>query len=134
MAAGDVTVRHRNDLEILTHAADQLAGVIGQVEEFLQEAKTTVGAGRVVETAGLIHSDLLRTKDAVEDELVAWVLDCERCGRPMHWVPGDGCDLGRWAHSEPALSDHRPGLGPVLASGLPPPAGVGVGEGVAEVR
>src|SRR6266511_3797850 len=29
---------------------------------------------------------------------------CERCGRRVHWVPGDGCSLGHWAHAE-ACSD-----------------------------
>jgi hypothetical protein len=47
---------------------------------------------------------------ACEDVLVAFVLDCVRCGRRFHWVPGEGCTLGHWAHSEPAPDNHRPRL------------------------
>ena len=57
-----------------------------------------------------MHSDLLRTKDALEDELEEFVLDCQRSGLRVHWVPGDGCRLDHWSHAEPAPNDHQPRL------------------------
>jgi hypothetical protein len=59
-----------------------------------------------MEAARMMASDLLRSKHAIEDELVAFVLDCNRCGRRVHWVFGEGCDLGHWAHAEPTLHNH----------------------------
>jgi hypothetical protein len=55
-------------------------------------------------------SDLQRTKHEAEDVLVAFVLDCNRCGRRVHWVPGESCELGHWAHAEPAPDNHAPRL------------------------
>jgi hypothetical protein len=49
-----------------------------------------------------------RTKHAAEYVLVAFVLDCQRCGQRVHWIPGEVCSLGHWAHAEPAPMDHRP--------------------------
>ncbi len=76
----------------------------------MAEARDHHADGLVMGAARKMHSELLRTKHAVEDELVAWVLDCERCGRRVHLVPGEGCALGHWAHAEPAPIDHPPRL------------------------
>jgi hypothetical protein len=51
-------------------------------------------------------SDLLRTKHALENEIVAVILDCSRCGRRVHWCRAKGSELGHWAHAEPAPDDH----------------------------
>ena len=64
----------------------------------------------VMPRPGKMASDLLRTKHEAEDVLVAFVLDCSRCGRRVHWVPGEGCELGHWAHADPAPEDHPPRL------------------------
>jgi len=74
------------------------------------EARDYHAGAKVMVAARSMHSALLRTKHAVEDELVAFVLDCSRCGRRVHWIPGEGCALGHWAHAEPAPDDHRPRL------------------------
>ena len=50
-------------------------------------------------------SDLMRSKHAAEDVLVAFVLDCNRWGRRVRWVRGEECALGHWAHAELALDD-----------------------------
>ncbi len=76
----------------------------------MDEARDSGSPAPVVAAARRMHSDLLRTKHAAEDVLVAFVLDCSRCDRRVHWVPGEGCELGRWAHSEPAPKDHWPRL------------------------
>jgi hypothetical protein len=55
-----------------------------------------------------MHSNLLRTKHATEDVLVAFVLDCSRCGRRVHGVTGEGCVLGHRAHAEPAPAEYKP--------------------------
>jgi hypothetical protein len=44
------------------------------------------------------------------DLLVAFVLDCSRCARRVHWIPGEGSEFGHWAHAEPAPGDHGPRL------------------------
>jgi hypothetical protein len=64
----------------------------------------------LMEAARMMASNLMRTKHEAEDVLVAFVLDCSRCGRRVHWVPGEGCELGHWAHAEPAPKDHAPSL------------------------
>jgi len=69
------------------------------------EARDHDADAAVMEAARVMHSDLLRSKHAAEDVLVAFVRDCNRCGRRVHWVPGEGCDLGHWAHAEPAPED-----------------------------
>jgi hypothetical protein len=89
--------KHRSDLKILTDAADQLAGMA---------PRWTGSSKRPKPLPALVG--LLRWP--VEDVLVAFVFDCERCGRRVHWVPGDGCALGHWAHAEPAPDDHQPRL------------------------
>ncbi len=68
----------------------------------VQEARVRQPDSGVMAAARSMHSELLRTKHAIEDDLVTWILNCERCGRRVHWVPGEGCELGHWAHAEPA--------------------------------
>src|SRR5437764_5106155 len=81
-------------LPILLGTARQLAKLCRGAAALVQEARD---AGHqddaVIAAARLMHSDLLRTKHAVEDELVTWVLDCSRCGRRVHWVVGEGCEI-----------------------------------------
>ncbi len=76
----------------------------------VQEARVRQAGNVVMAAAQQMHSELLRTKHAVEDELVTWALDCSRCGRRVHWVPGVGCAWPLGAHSEPAPSDDQPRL------------------------
>src|SRR4051794_2988799 len=94
-----------NDLKTLIRTARRLAGLVAQAEALVEEAREV--RGPVLEAARVMHSDLLRTKHAVEDELVAWILDCQRCGLRVHWVVGEGGRVGHWSHAEPAAG-HRP--------------------------
>jgi hypothetical protein len=99
-------MRRRGDLTIPLRAARQLAASCRQAADLADQAR---GSGQAIEQAARqMHSDLQRSKHAIEDELVAWVQDCERCGRRVHWVVGEGCALGHWSHAEPAPKDHRP--------------------------
>ena len=68
----------------------------------MAEARDHHAPPAVMAAARQMASDLQRTKHEAEDVLVAFVLDCNRCGRRVHWVPGEGCKLGHWAHAEPA--------------------------------
>jgi hypothetical protein len=97
----------RGDLEILLRSARHLAKLCEQGVAMVAEARES-GSEAVFEMARSMHNQPLRTKHALEDELVAWVLDCNRCGRHVHCVPGEGCELGHWAHAEPAPEDHAP--------------------------
>jgi hypothetical protein len=98
------------DLGTLLRTARQLAKLFQQGAGLVEEAHEHHASEQVMAAARVMHSELLSTKHAVEDELVAFVVDCERCGRRVHWVPGHGCELGHWAHSEPAPEDHQPRL------------------------
>ena len=91
-------------------SARRLARLCRDGAALVAEARDHEVGDAVMAGVRKMHSDLLRTKHAAEDELVAFVLDCERCGRRVHWVPGEGCELGRWAHAEPAPSDQQPRL------------------------
>jgi len=84
----------RGDLEILLGTARQLSKLCEQGAALVEGARTNQAGESIVMAARGMHSQLLRTKHAVEDELVAWALDCERCGLRIHWVPGEGCELG----------------------------------------
>jgi hypothetical protein len=99
-----------DELTALLRTTRQLAKLCEQGASMVQEARVRQADSVVMAAARQMHSELLSTKHAVEDELVAFVLDCSRCGRRVHWVPGDGCALGHWAHSEPAPTDHGPRL------------------------
>jgi hypothetical protein len=48
--------------------------------------------------------------DEGEDELVTWVSTAPNAELQVHWVVGEGCELGRWPNAEPAPKDHRPRL------------------------
>jgi len=100
----------RDELTVLLRSASQLAKLCEQGAALVKEARHRQVDGVVLGAARRMHSELLRTKHAAEDALVAFVLDCSRCGLRVHWVPGEGCALGHWAHSEPAPDDHRPQL------------------------
>jgi hypothetical protein len=67
------------------------------------------GEGPVL-AAKMLRADLLRVKGDLERELGRLVLDCERCGRRVHWVQGVGSDPGHWGHAEPAPTDHEVSL------------------------
>jgi hypothetical protein len=103
--------RH-GDLEVLLRTAGQLTKLCQQGAALVAEARDHHADAAIMAAARKMASDLLRTKHAAEDVLVAYVLDCERCGRGVHWVPGEGCALGHWAHAEPAPTDHQPRLRP----------------------
>jgi len=85
-------MRRHGDFAVLLRTARELARLCRGAAKLVQEARD---AGHqddtVIAAARLMHSDLLRTKHAVEDELVTWVLDCSKCGRRVHWVVGEGC-------------------------------------------
>jgi hypothetical protein len=104
-------VQRRGDLITLMRAARQLAKLCDSGAAMVAQARDSDAAEALMIAARQMHSELLRTKHSVEDELVTWILDCERCGRRVHWVPGEGCALGHWAHAEPAPNDHRPRIG-----------------------
>jgi hypothetical protein len=91
-------------------SARQLAKLCQDGAALAAEARDANAPPSVMAAARKMASDLQRTKHALEDELVAFVLDCNRCGRRVHWVPGEGCALGHWAHAEPAPADHAPRL------------------------
>ena len=100
-----------NGLAALLRTARKLAKLCRGAAALVQEAREAgQGDDAVMAAARLMHNDLLRTEHAVEDELVTWVLDCSLCGRRVHWVVGEGCEMGHWAHSEPAPRGHRPRL------------------------
>jgi hypothetical protein len=61
----------------------------------VQEARVRQADSVVMAAARQMHSELLSTKHAVEDELVAFVLDCERCG------PAGPLDPRRWVRARP---------------------------------
>jgi hypothetical protein len=96
---------------VLLRTARQLAKLCQDGAALVEKARARSAPDQVMAAARQMRWELLRTKHAVEDELVAFVLDCERCGRRVHWVSGESCTLVHWAHSEPAPDDHRPRLG-----------------------
>jgi hypothetical protein len=99
--------RH-SDLAALLRTAGQLAKLCEQGAALVAEARDHDADPPVMAMARKMASDLQRTKHAAEDEIVAFVLDCDRCGRRIPWVSGEGCALGHWAHAEPAPDDHPP--------------------------
>jgi hypothetical protein len=62
-----------------------------------------------VAAAKRLRLELLGVKGDLERELSGLLLDCQRCGQRLHWVPGVGPLLGHWAHAEPA-PEHPPVL------------------------
>jgi hypothetical protein len=57
-----------------------------------------------------LRVELLEVKGGLERELSGLVLDCQRCGQRIGWVPGVGPLLGHWAHAGTDL-EHLPVLG-----------------------
>ena len=100
----------RDELTVLLRSARELAKLCQQGADLVAEARGHHADSAVMAAARMMASDLQRGKHAIEDELVAFVLDCSRCGPQVDWVPGEGCELGHWAHAEPAPKDHRPVL------------------------
>ena len=99
-----------DELTVLMRSAQQLAKLRRDAVLLLAEAQEANAPPGVTAAAREMHANLQRTKHEAEDVLVAFVLDCVRCGRRVHWVPGEGCELGHWAHAEPAPDDHAPRL------------------------
>ena len=97
-------------LTVLLQSARELARLCQQRAALVAEARDAKVPQAVMAAALKMASDLQRTKHAAEDVLVVFVLDCIRCGRRVHWVPGEGCELGHWAHAEPAPEGHAPRL------------------------
>jgi hypothetical protein len=62
----------------------------------------------LVAAAKRLRMELLGTKAELERELGRLLLNCRRCNRRVHWVPGVGAELGHWAHAEPSPSGHEP--------------------------
>jgi hypothetical protein len=102
----------RDELTVLLRSARELAKLWQQGAALVAEAREHHADQAVMAAARQMASDVQRSKHAAEDVLVAFVLDCSRCGRRVHWVPGEGCELGHWAHAEPAPNDHAPRLRP----------------------
>ncbi|HYT79832.1 MAG TPA: hypothetical protein VEQ37_11355 [Actinomycetota bacterium] len=73
-----------DDLSVLLKSARRLAKLCRDGAALVVEARDHDANPTVMAAARRLHSELLRTKHAVEDELVAFVLDCERCGRRVH--------------------------------------------------
>jgi hypothetical protein len=107
---------------VLLRSARQLAKLCRDGTELVAEARDANATPSVLAAARQMHSTLPPTKHEAEDVLVAFVLDCNRCGRRVHWVPGDDCQLGHWAHAEPVPDDPRPAdpRGGVLIGPAPP--------------
>lgn len=97
---------------MLMRSARQLAKLCRDGAALVTEARDHHADPAVMAAARKMHSDVLRTKHAAKDVLVAFVLDCSRWSRRVHWVPGEDCALGHWAHAEPAPDDHGPRLRP----------------------
>jgi hypothetical protein len=100
-----------SELGVLVHSALSLAKICHEAAVLVNEARERDAPLEVKAAARRVHNDLLWTKHELEDELVMVILDCSRCGQRVHWVPGEGCALGHWAHAEPAPDDHGPRLG-----------------------
>jgi hypothetical protein len=98
-------VPRHDELTVLLRSARTLSMLCRDGTALVTEARESQAPPSVVAAARQMHSTLLRTKHEAEDVLVAFVLDCNRCGRRVHWVPGEGCELGHWAHAEPAPDD-----------------------------
>jgi hypothetical protein len=73
----------------------------------VQEARDHHADGLIMAAARRMHSELR-------------VLDCERRGRRVHWVTGEGCALGHWAPRRAGArrspAEH-PLIGPLSLSG-----------------
>jgi len=96
-SAGHITaVSRHNELAVLLRTISQPSQLCEQGAALVAEARDCHAVGVVMAAARQMHSELLSTKHAVEDDLVTFVLDCERYGRRVHWVPGEGCALGHW--------------------------------------
>jgi hypothetical protein len=95
---------------VLLWSARQLSKLCRDAAALVAEARDADAPPAVMSAARKMASDLQRTKHEAEDVLVAFVLDCNRCGRRVHWVPGESCELGHWAHAEPAPDNHAPRL------------------------
>jgi len=100
--------RH-DELTVLMRSARELAKLCRDGAALVAEAREHHADPAVMAAARKMASDLQRTKHAAEDVLVAFVLDCSRCGRRVHWVRGEGCNLSHW-HAEPA-NNHAPLVG-----------------------
>jgi hypothetical protein len=94
------------DLSILLRAGRKLEALCRQAEAVVGETQGLENPA-VRTAAREMQAQLRRTKHALEIQLVAWVLDCQSCGRRVHWVVGEDCELGHWEHAEPA-PDHEP--------------------------
>jgi hypothetical protein len=62
----------------------------------------------LVAAAKRLRMEVLQTKAELERELGNVVLNCRRCNRRVHWVPGVGPQPGHWAHAEPSPPGHEP--------------------------
>jgi hypothetical protein len=83
-------VPRHDELAVLLRSARQLAKLCRDGAALLAEAREHQADPAVMAAARKMASTLLRTKHEAEDVLVAFVLDCSRCGRRVHWGPGRG--------------------------------------------
>src|SRR5262249_46814272 len=81
---------HRDELTALLTMARRLSKLCRQGVAVVIEARDHHADPSVMDAASHMASELLKTEHAAEDELVAFVLDCSRCGRRVHWVPRRG--------------------------------------------
>jgi hypothetical protein len=100
----------RDELTVLLRSARQLSKLCLDAAVLLTQAREAHAPPAVEAAARQMALNLMRTKHEAEDVLVAFVLDCNRCGLRVHRVPGERCGLGHWAHAEPAPDDHSPRL------------------------
>jgi hypothetical protein len=85
-------MRRQDELTVLLRTARRLSDLCAQGAAHEAEARDHYADAAIMAAARRMHSETLRTKHAAEDALVAFVLDCSRCGRRVHWVPSDGCE------------------------------------------
>ena len=80
----------RRRTEILEQSVRAVAVQVHNAADLIDEmyaAGLPDGEGPVL-AAKLLRLDLLRVKGDLERELGRLVLDCQRCGRRVHWGPG----------------------------------------------
>ena len=68
----------RGEPRTLVRTARQLAKLCQDGAALVPDARERRAPESVMAAARSMHSQLLRTKQAIEDELVSFVVDCER--------------------------------------------------------
>src|SRR5436189_5035311 len=97
----------REILERTVRAIAERARDACRVVEEAHEVDPRDDSGLVAAAKRLLM-ELLTTKGELERELGRLRLQCRRCNRRVHWVPGVGAEPGHWAHAEAAPTGHDP--------------------------